>query len=82
MQARYQSKLRAGLVVGVVILIPVVLLAGMLGQVLLFLPVLEMLLGSVLVSTSLGWLPFSRGEFRKSSYLRELFDRPPPPVTL
>jgi hypothetical protein len=76
MQARYQSEARTGLVVGVVILIPVMLFTGMFGQVVLFLPVLMMLLGSVLVSIPLD--RFSRSQFRESFYLAELFDRPPP----
>ena len=78
MQARYQSELKTGLVVGVVILIPVMLFTGMFGQVVLSLPVLMMVLGSVLVSIKLDRVSFSRPQFRESFYLPELFDRPPP----
>jgi hypothetical protein len=78
MQATYPREFRTGLTVGIMVLVPVLFLAGIFGQPALFIPVLKTLLESVLISVPLGRIALSRSPIPQTPCLAELFDRPPP----
>lgn len=78
MQATYHREFRTVLVVGVVILVPVLFLAGMFGQPAFFIPALTTLLEFLLISVPLGRIGPSHPPSPQTPCLAELFDRPPP----
>jgi|KBSMisStaDraftv2_1062788.scaffolds.fasta_scaffold02196_6 hypothetical protein len=78
MRLRRHRDFRTGLVIGVVILVPVLLLVGFFGQPVFFVPVLKILLELVLISVPLGRIALSRPRLPNTPCLTALFDRPPP----
>ncbi len=78
MQATYPREFKTGLAVGVMVLVPVLFLAGIFGQPSFFIPVLKTLLEFVLISVPLGRIALSRPPIPQTPCIAELFDRPPP----
>lgn len=82
MQATNHREFRTGLDVGVMVLVPVLFLAGILGQPVFFIPVLKALLEVTLISVPLDRIALSRLPIPQIPCLAQLFDRPPPFASL